>query len=96
MDELAAMDLRVEKLESLAVKIGERLDSIGSRLAGLESRLTLVGTRLAKIEVRQEEFIRCYATKADLLEVKNGILMWVVSAFLPAQLLPARLKKFGL
>ena len=96
MDELAAMDLRVEKLESLVAKIGERLDSIDSRLAGLERRMTSIETSMAKFEVRQEDFVRYYATKADLLEVKNSILMWVVSAFLLAQLLPALLKKFGL
>lgn len=36
------------------------------------------------------------ATKADLAEAKNSIVMCVVSAILLAQLLPAILKKFGL
>jgi len=50
----------------------------------------------AASQVRQEEFIRYHATKADLLEVKNSILLWVASVFLLVQLLPALLKKFGL
>jgi hypothetical protein len=48
-----------------------------------------------------------YATKEDIArveggllakiaEAKNSIIMWVVSAILLAQLLPALLKKFGL
>jgi len=36
-----------------------------------------------------------YATRADIAEAKNSIVMWVVSAVLLAQLLPARLKKVG-
>ena len=36
------------------------------------------------------------ATKADVAEAKNSIIMWCVSAVLLAQLLPAILKKFGL
>ena len=34
--------------------------------------------------------------KAAIAESKNSVVMWVVSAFLLAQLLPALLKKFGL
>lgn len=37
-----------------------------------------------------------YATKADVSDAKNSIIMWVVSAILLAQLLPAILKKFGM
>lgn len=37
-----------------------------------------------------------YATKSDVSEAKNSIIMWVVSAILLAQLLPALLKKFGM
>ena len=37
-----------------------------------------------------------YATKADLSEAKNAIVVWVVGAIFLAQLLPALLKQFGL
>lgn len=76
------MEARVAKLESLAEKTGERLNAID--------------LRLARIEARQEEFTKHYATKADLTEAKNSIIMWVVSAILLAQVLPPLLKKFGL
>lgn len=60
-------------------------DKTGERLAGIE-------VRLAKLETRADTF----ATKADVAEAKNSIIMWVVSAVLLAQLLPAILKRFGL
>ncbi len=37
-----------------------------------------------------------YATKADLAEGNNRIIMWVVGAIFLAQLLPAVLKRIGL
>ena len=37
-----------------------------------------------------------FATKADMLDMKNSIIIWVVSAFFLTQLLPGLLKKFGL
>jgi hypothetical protein len=37
-----------------------------------------------------------YATRSDISDAKNSIVMWVVSAILLAQLLPALLKKFGM
>lgn len=76
------MEARVAKLESIAEKNGERL--------------TAIDLRLARIEAKQEEFTKHYATKADLTEAKNSIIMWVVSAILLAQVLPSVLKKFGL
>lgn len=76
------MEARVAKLESLAEKTEKDLSEI---------RLDLV-----KVNGKMEEFSRYYATKADVMEAKNSIIMWVVSAILLAQLLPALLKKFGL
>ncbi|HEY4075057.1 MAG TPA: hypothetical protein VGM52_18340 [Herbaspirillum sp.] len=37
-----------------------------------------------------------YATKADIADAKNSIIMWVASVVLLAQLLPVILKKFGI
>ena len=76
------MEQRVTKLEALAEKTGERLHAI-------EHRLT-------RIEAKQDEFTKHYATKSDLTDAKNSIIMWVVSAVLLAQLLPAILKKLGI
>lgn len=76
------MEARVVKLEAIAVKTDERLASMEKDIAVIKSQM--------------DNFAKHYATKADLTEVKNSIIMWVVSAILLAQLLPAILKKLGL
>jgi hypothetical protein len=76
------MEARIEKLESLGEKIVERL-------GGLERDIAVIKSNYAtKADVA--------ATRADIADAKNSIVMWVVSAVLLAQLLPALLKKFGL
>lgn len=67
-----------------------------ARVATLEKFAQDTRERLVRIEAKQEEFNKHFATKADLTDAKNSIIMWVVSAILLAQLLPAILKKFGL
>lgn len=83
------METRVAKLEALAEKTGERLESISTRLTVLETRAGTFATKedLARIEG---------SLLAKIAESKNSIIMWVVSAILLAQLLPAVLKKLGL
>ncbi len=76
------MEVRIAQLEALAEKTGDRL--------------SVIDKQLTRIEARQEEFTKHYATKADLIDAKNSIIMWVVGAVFLAQLLPALLKKFGL
>ena len=66
------------------------------RIAKLESHAEKTGERLAAIEKDLAVIKSNYATKADIAEAKNSIIMWVVSAILLAQLLPPLLKKFGL
>lgn len=67
-----------------------------ARVAKLEALAEKTGERLAALD-RDVAIIKSnYATKADIAEAKNSIIMWVVSAILLAQLLPALLKKFGL
>lgn len=66
------------------------------RVEKLEKFAQEARERLIRIESKQDEFIKHYATKADMTESKNSIIMWVVSAILLAQLLPPILKKFGL
>jgi len=76
------MDARVAKLETLAEKTAERLNVIERDVAIIKSNYA------TKADIA--------GTRADIAEAKNSIVMWVVSAVLLAQLLPAVLKKFGL
>lgn len=80
------MDARVAKLETIAEKTSERLVAIEKDMAIIKADLSGF----------KSEAFRTFATKADLSDAKNSIIMWVVSAILLAQLLPALLKKFGL
>ena len=80
------MEVRVIKLEVLAEKTTERLNAIEKDLAVIKG----------SVESFKQEAFRAFATKADVAEAKNSIIMWVVSAILLAQLLPTLLKKFGL
>lgn len=70
------------------------------RVEKLEQTTQETRDRLVRIESRIDNIDRNlsghYATKADMTESKNSIIMWVVSAILLAQLLPPILKKFGL
>lgn len=69
---------------------GEAYDrSMESRVQQLETELATIKTDVAVIKSN-------YATKADVAEAKNAIIIWVVSAILLAQLLPVLMKKFGL
>lgn len=68
---------------------------VEARIGKLEALADKIVERLGTLE-RDVAVIRSnYATKADISDAKNSIVMWVVSAILLAQLLPALLKKFG-
>ena len=77
------MEARVAKLEEFAQGTREQLIRIDSRLSVIERK---IDTDMATKD----------SVKAAIAEAKNSIIMWVVSAILLAQLLPALLKKFGL
>lgn len=77
------------------MELSERVANLEVAAEKANDRLTNIDLRLARIEAKQDEFSRYYATKADVLDAKNSIIMWVVSAVLLAQILPAILKKFG-
>jgi hypothetical protein len=62
---------------------------LAERVGALEKDTASIKTDVAVVKSN-------YATKADIAEAKNSIIMWVVSAILLAQILPALLKKFGL
>ena len=52
------------------------------------ARLVAIEKDVALIRQKQDEFTKHYATKADLTEAKNNIIVWVVAAVFLAQLLP--------
>ena len=66
------------------------------RVKALEDAARETRERLIRIEAKQDEFIKYYATKADVESVKTsvseakyGIIVWVVGAILFTQVLPA-------
>ena len=62
----------------------------------MEKRVQKLEGTLSAFQIDVAVIKSNYATKADVSDAKNSIIMWVVSAILLAQLLPAILKKFGL
>jgi outer membrane murein-binding lipoprotein Lpp len=66
----------------------ERLNKLGAQVEELNARMFAVEKDLGVIKSN-------YATKADVLEAKNSVIMWVISAVFLAQLLPLLLKKLG-
>lgn len=77
-------------------KGGEPPDNSGmdTRVAKLENLAEKTQAQLQAID--KDLAVLRAETKAHISEAKNSIIMWVVSAILLAQLLPALLKKFGL
>lgn len=68
------MHTRVTKLETLAEKT--------------DARLHIIEKDVAYIRQKQDEFAKHYATKADLTDAKNSIIVWVVGAIFLTQSLP--------
>jgi hypothetical protein len=66
-----------------------------ARIAKLETLADRAVERLGTLERGVAVIKSNYATRSDISEAKNSVVMWVVSAILLAQLLPALLKKFG-
>lgn len=71
-------------------------NGMDERVQKLEALAEKVVERLSALDRDLAVIKSNYATKADVSDAKNSIIMWVVSAILLAQLLPALMKKFGL
>ncbi len=67
-----------------------------TRIAAVEVKVDGLADRMGVLERDVAVIKSNYATKADVAEAKNSVIMWMVSAILLAQLLPALLKKFGM
>lgn len=76
------MEARIGKLEALGEKIAERLGTLERDVAVIKSNYA------TRADIA--------ATRTDISDAKNSIVMWVVSAILLAQILPSILKKFGM
>lgn len=66
-----------------------------ARIGKLEALAEKAVERLGTLERDVVVIKSNYATKGDVSDAKNSIVMWVVSAILLAQLLPALLRKIG-
>lgn len=67
-----------------------------ARIGKLETLGDKIAERLGTLERDVAVIKSNYATRADISDAKNSIVMWVVSAILLAQILPSILKKFGM
>lgn len=65
------------------------------RIEMLERVVEKIAERLDTLERDVAVIKSNYATRADIWDARNSILMWLVSAVLLAQVMPALLKNCG-
>jgi hypothetical protein len=85
-----------DNVELQIADLAKRLFAVEQRLGNVEQRLGTVEQRLGAVEQDVAVIKSNYATKVDVVEAKNSVIMWVVSAIFLAQLLPLLLKKLGM
>jgi hypothetical protein len=80
----------------------DRVTKLGTQVMGLDDRVAKVGTHVEELNIRMfavEKDLAViksnYATTADVVEAKNSVIMWVVSAILLAPVLPLLVKHLG-
>jgi hypothetical protein len=71
-------------MDARVTKLELLAEKTSEKLTGIERDLAILKTEASH-----------YATKADVANAKNSIVMWVVSAILLAQLLPSILAKLS-
>lgn len=93
------IETRVSKLEKLAEKTVERLTHIERDIAVMKTQSAHYATKedfaALRGETKGDIALLRGETKAAIADAKNSITMWVVSAILLAQLLPAVIKRSG-
>jgi outer membrane murein-binding lipoprotein Lpp len=94
-------DLAVVKTDVAVLKTGVAVLKtdvavLKTDVSGLKTDVSAVRTDVSALKTDMAVVKSNYATKADVLEAKNSVIVWVVSAVFIAQLLPGFLKKFGL
>jgi len=67
---------------------------MADRLTKLEENVAKLTADVVELRVSVEVLKKTSATKADLLELKNSLIMWFVGAILIAQLIPAMTRIF--
>jgi hypothetical protein len=62
----------------------------------MDIRVQKVENDLASLNIDMAVVKSNYATRTDIVEAKNSIVMWVVTAVILVQLFPLLLRKFGM